>query len=282
MDKNTFDVIILIGRPASGKSEIIHFLTHLPEHARRERFHIARLEVRDDFPMLWTWFEEDDILNNKVDLPRLYSDEQGYFKFPELWHLLIERLSLDYGKLLRDDPSYHEHSTCMIEFSRGSGHGGYAEAFQHLSDDILARAAVVYVQVPFEESLRKNRRRFNPDKPDSILEHGLSDEKMERLYRDDDFASVAPGDSGLIKIRGQQVPFTVFPNEDDVTTDKPDQLSARLESVLGKLWKLYMDRQMENAASELASDYRNDEDLQAFSDLDGEDFLDETGNAQRA
>ena len=242
MNKNTFDVIILIGRPASGKSEIIHFLTHLSNDAHRERFHIAQLEVRDDFPMLWAWLEEDDILSKKFGLPRLYSDEQGYFKFPELWHLLIERLSLDYGKLLRDDPSYHEHSTCMIEFSRGSEHGGYAEAFQRLSDEILARAAIMYVRVPFEESLRKNRRRFNPDKPDSILEHGLSDEKMERLYHDDDFASVALGGSGLIEIRGQRIPFVVFPNEDDVTTDKPEQLAARLESVLGKLWKIYQSR----------------------------------------
>ena len=189
--------------------------------------------------MLWAWFEEDDILSKKFDLPRLHSDEGGYFKFQELWHLLIERLSLDYGKLVRDDPSYHEHSTCMIEFSRGSEHGGYAKAFQHLSDEVLARAAIMYVRVPYEESLRKNLRRYNPDKPDSILEHGLPDEKMERLYRDDDFASVAPGDSGLIEIRGQRVPFAVFPNEDDITTNKPDQLAARLESVLGDLWKMY-------------------------------------------
>lgn len=242
MPPTTFDVIILIGRPASGKSEIIDFLTHLPDEARRERFHMAQLEIRDDFPMLWTWFEEDDILSNKFGLPRLYSDEQGNFKFPELWHLLIERLSLEYGKLLRDDPSYHERNTCMIEFSRGSRSGGYAEAFQHLSDDVLAHAAIVYVRVPFEESLRKNRRRFNPDKPDSILEHGLSDEKMEHLYRDDDFASLASGDSGLIEIRGQRVPFSVFPNEDDITTDKPDQLAARLESVLGELWEIYQSR----------------------------------------
>ena len=277
MNKNTFDVIILIGRPASGKSEIIDFLTHLSDDTRRERFHIAQLEVHDDFPMLWTWFEEDDLLSSKFGLPRLHSDEAGYFKFPELWHLLIERLSLDYGKLLRDAPSYHEHNTCMIEFSRGSEHGGYAEAFQHLSDEVLARAAIMYVRVPYEESLRKNRRRFNPDKPDSILEHGLSDEKMERLYRDDDFATVAPGDSGLIEIRGQHIPFAVFPNEDDVTTGRPDQLAARLESVLGELWNIYVGKQMQTAASNLASEYQTEEDLQAFLNLDGEDFLDVTG-----
>ena len=276
---DTFDVIILTGRPASGKSEIIHFLTYLPADARSELFHIARLEVHDDFPMLWTWFEEDDILSHKFGLPRLHTDEQGYFKYKELWHLLIERLSLDYGKLLRDEPSYHEHNSYIIEFSRGSEHGGYGEAFQYLSDEILARAVIMYVRVPYEESLRKNRRRFNPDKPDSILEHGLSDVKMARLYKEDDFASVAPGDSGLMDIRGHQVPFVVLPNEDDVTTGKPNQLAARLESVLGELWEIYSAKQMRNSASELASDYLADDDLGALSDLDGEDFLDDVGES---
>jgi hypothetical protein len=235
---DTFDILLLIGRPASGKSEIIHYLTNLPDDRRRDRFHVARLEVRDDFPMLWTWFEEDDLLSQKFGLPRLHSDKDGYFKFPELWQVLIERLSLEYGKLVRDDPGYHQHSTCLIEFSRGSQHGGYSEAFQHLSDQILGRAAIMYVRVPFEESLRKNRRRFNPDKPDSILEHGLSDEKMERLYREDDFVALARGDSGFLELRGQQVPFAIFPNEDDVTTGNPEELAARLETVLGELWEL--------------------------------------------
>jgi hypothetical protein len=239
MSPDTFDVLILTGRPASGKSEIIDFLTYLPDHVRRERFHIGRFDVLDDFPMLWTWFEEDDLLSEKFSLPRLHTNEQGYFKNRELWHLLIERLNLDYEKLLRDDPSYHAHSTCLIEFSRGAEHGGYAEAFAHLSTKVLQRAAIVYVRVSFEESLRKNRLRFNPDKPDSILEHGLSDTKMDRLYREDDFASIASGDSGHIEIRGQRVPFVVFPNEDDVTTGKPEQLAARLDAVLGELWKLY-------------------------------------------
>jgi hypothetical protein len=238
MAKNTFDILILVGRPASGKSEIIDFLTHLPDDLRGERFHVAPLEVLDDFPILWSWFEEDDILS-KIGLPRLHSDGQGYFKYRELWHVLIERLNLDYAKKVRDAAAYHEHTTALVEFSRGSEHGGYAEAFQHLSEEILERAAVMYVRVPFEESLRKNKRRFNPNKPDSILEHGIPDEKMERLYRDDDWAAVAPGDSGCLSVRGQSVPYVVFPNEDDITTGKPDRLARRLESVLDKLWELY-------------------------------------------
>jgi hypothetical protein len=242
MAKETFDVLILIGRPASGKSEIIDFLLHLPEKARREHFHIAQLQVLDDFPILWAWFEEDDILSERFGLPRLHSDEEGYFKYHELWHVLIERLSLEYSKKVRDDVSYHKHTTALIEFSRGSEHGGYLEAFQHVSDEILGRAVIVYVRVPFEESLRKNRRRFNPNRPDSILEHSLTDDKMERLYRDDDWSILAANDSGYADIRGHHVPYAVFPNEDDVTTGKPDQLAARLKSVLDNLWGLYQQK----------------------------------------
>jgi hypothetical protein len=237
MTKDTFDVLILNGRPASGKSEIINFLQHIP-HDDPGRFHVAKLEVLDDFPMLWAWFEEDHILSQKLGLPRLHTDEQGYFLDGGYWHLLIERLSLDYEKRLRDDPAYQEHTTALIEFSRGEKYGGYKEAYAHLSDEICKRAGIVYVRVSFEESLRKNRRRFNPDKPDSVLEHGIPDEKMEHLYRDDDWTSLAPEEAGYLQIRQIKVPYVVFDNQDDVTTDKPDQLSARLQDTLDKLWEL--------------------------------------------
>ena len=242
MSEDTFDILILIGRPASGKSEIIDFLNHLPGQTRRAHFQIAHLDVLDDFPILWAWFEEDDILSRKFGLPRLHSDEERYFKFNELWHVLIERLSLAYAKKIRDDVSYHEHTTALIEFARGSEHGGYAEALPHLSDPILQRAAVLYVRVPFEESLRKNRRRFNPARPDSILEHGMTDDKMKRLYGDDDWTTLAPDESGYLYVRGQKVPYIVFPNEDDVTTGKREQLEQRLGTVLSKLWELYRQR----------------------------------------
>ena len=64
MHTDAFDVLILVGRPASGKSEIIDYLMHLPPDVRRDRFHVANLDVLDDFPMLWAWFEEDGILSH--------------------------------------------------------------------------------------------------------------------------------------------------------------------------------------------------------------------------
>ncbi len=107
----------------------------------------------------------------------------------------------------------------------------------HLSDAILQHCGVLYVNVPFEESLRKNRRRFNPQRPDSILEHALPDEKLERLYRHDDWPAFSAGDPTYLTICSRRVPYVVFENADDVTTDKPDQLAARLEKTLEQLWQ---------------------------------------------
>ena len=231
-----FPILILIGRPASGKSEIIDYLLHADPAERLRRFRIGRPDVLDDFPLLWTWFEEDHILSQVLGEPRLYTDEQGYFLHTYLWHFLVQRLDLDYHKRLRDDPRYHTHTTAIIEFSRGSEHGGYSEAFNNLSDELFSQAVIVYVRVSFEESLRKNRRRFNPDKPDSILEHSLPDAKLERLYRVNDWDDLTRSDPEYVTIRSQRVPYAVFENEDDVTTNKLEQLAARLESVLNSLW----------------------------------------------
>ncbi|NLE52593.1 MAG: hypothetical protein GX613_14440 [Chloroflexi bacterium] len=232
-----FPILILNGRPAAGKSELIAYLNALQPDARRERFRIGELKEVDDFPMLWTWFEEDDILQRRFNLPRLHSDDQGFFLYPELWHLLIVRLSNDYAKLLRDQPDLHQTHTVLIEFSRGTEHGGYRAAYPHLSDAVLDDGAILYIDVPYEESLRKNRRRFNPEKPDSILEHGLPDWKLERMYRAVDFHELAAGHDDAIPIRDRRVPYAIFDNRDDLTTTLGPAFESRLETTLDTLWQ---------------------------------------------
>lgn len=238
MPQDAFDVLILIARPAAGKSEIIHFLKSVPPDERARRFHIGPFDEIDDFPMLWTWFEEDDILE-RLGHPRLHSNPDYYFKDPILWHVLIERISVTYSKLMRDRPNFHETHTALIEFSRGAASGGYQAAFQHLADPILMRTGVLYIEVTYEESISKNQRRFNPDRPDSILEHALPDEKMARIYKEDDFADFSAADPHWLTVKGIQVPYMIFPNHDDVTTGQPAQLARRLEDRLGALWALY-------------------------------------------
>jgi hypothetical protein len=233
-----FEKIILLGRPASGKSEVINYLKNSPEDERRKRFHMGKLAEIDDFPMLWTWFEEDDILEKVFKKPRLHSTSDGYFLEEYLWHLLIERISLDYKKSKRDLGDKISGITHLIEFSRGTEHGGYRTAFKHLSKELLENAAIVYVNVPFEESLRKNRKRFNPDKPDSILEHGLPDSKLEKMYKEVDFHEVIAGNETHININGIDVPYVIFENMPS-KTDDPALLGPALDEVITRLWNLY-------------------------------------------
>ena len=239
MDADIFPILILNARPAAGKSELIDYLTKTPLAERKERFHIGKLDVIDDFPMLWTWFEEDAILS-RMGHPRLHSDAAGYFKAEYLWHVLIERISREYEKRLRDQLQYHQRYTTLIEFSRGTEHGGYQTAYQHLSLPILQRGSLMYIRVSYAESLRKNRARANPERPDSLLEHSLSDEKLERLYREDDWESVSSGQQEYLAIKGEKVPYVVFENEDDVTTPRGKALGKRLAQNLDKLWQRYL------------------------------------------
>ena len=237
MTIDIFKTIILIGRPASGKSEMLDFLCRLPADERKQRYRIGEMDVIDDFPMLWTWFEEDDILSRVLNQPRLHTEENNYFKHDYMWHLLIERIGLEYQKRQRDN-GHHRQTTTFIEFSRGAEHGGYRDAFRHLSAEVLSQAGIVYVNVSFSESKRKNRRRFNPNWADSILEHSLPDEKIERLYRDDDWWEFSAADREYVLINNLRVPYVIFENEDDVTTGRPDLLAGRLEGTLASLWGL--------------------------------------------
>ncbi|MCK5520069.1 MAG: hypothetical protein KAI81_03070, partial [Candidatus Marinimicrobia bacterium] len=165
------------------------------------------------------------------------SDKHGYFLHEYQWHLLIERISMEYLKRVRDTENYHSDYTTLVEFSRGSEHGGYQEAYQHLNENILERAAILYIDVPFEESLRKNRKRFNPEKPDSILEHGLPDEKLTTMYKDVDWEEFKGDDPEYITIKGHKVPYVVLDNSQDITTARDENLGKVLEELFGKLWE---------------------------------------------
>lgn len=235
IEPSIFPVIILIGRPAAGKSEIIDYLKKLPESERRARLHIAPFEEIDDFPWVWQLFEDDDV-REKLGRERQNTTRDYYFNDPFLWNFLIGKINLDFAKKLAGEPEYLNKHTAIIEFARG-GENGFTEAFSCLSNEILNHAVIMYIDVPFAESVRRNRRRARPGMESSILYHSLSDEKMERLYRSNDWARLS-GDQpeGIIKIKGHEVPFAVFENEPE-KTDDPAKLGPALVQVLDKLWR---------------------------------------------
>lgn len=232
---NTFPVIILIGRPAAGKSEIIDYLKKLPDGARCARLHIAPFVEIDDFVWVWQIFE-DDLVWERLGRERAFSDSKFFFKDPFTWNFLIGKINLAFEKYVAQDHDFLCAHTILVEFSRG-GANGFAEAFSYLSDEILRRAVIVYVSVPYEESFKRNRRRAKPGQEDSILFHSLPDEKMEKYYMVNDWEKLSGGkNDGIIEIRGHRVPFAVFQNEPE-KTDDPAKLGPALEEVFDRLWR---------------------------------------------
>jgi hypothetical protein len=230
-----FEVIILTARPASGKSEVIDYLKKTNLATRKKRFHIGEFEEIDDFPFVWDTFVIDDIMT-KHGKPRLFTDEDYYFKDHFIWNLFVEKINVAYAKKLAYDPKYHDKYTAIIEFARGGEHG-IGEALSFLNEDILNRAGIFYIDVSYEESVRKNRARKRLGQEDSILFHSLPDEKMEFYYKVNDWKKLTENDPTYITVKGIKVPYAVFHNEPDLTTAGGEPLGKALEETFGKLWQ---------------------------------------------
>jgi len=234
MNEPHFPILIITGRPAAGKSELIDFLRKTPPAERLRRFHIGEFEELDDFLYVWETFEVDDILS-RHGRPRLWTDEKYWFRDEFIWNLYIERINLEYRKKIARDPRHHEKYTTLVEFARGGEHG-IEQALGVLHDDILSRARILYIRVSYEESVRKNQRRARKGQEDSILYHSLPDEKMEYYYAINDWDALASRDPRVIRVRGFSVPYAVFENEPEKTLD-PGLIGSELERVTAKLLK---------------------------------------------
>lgn len=227
-----FPILIITGRPAAGKSELIDFLKKCSPAERKERFHIGEFEELDDFVYVWETFEVDDILTQH-DKPRVWTDEKYWFKDHFIWNLYIERINLEYRKKLARDAAYHDRMTTLIEFARG-GENGIEEALSYLHEEVLKRARLIYIRVSYEESVRKNHRRARKGMEDSILYHSLPDAKMEYYYKVNDWEKLEARHPKYIEVRGFRIPYAVFENEPEKTLD-PVQIGNELERVTRRL-----------------------------------------------
>lgn len=235
MNTQHFPILIITGRPAAGKSEVIDFLKKCDPIVRLEKFHIANFEELDDFVYVWETFELDDLMS-QMGQPRVWSDEKYWFKDQYIWDLYIKRMELEYRKKLMKDPDYHTRMTTLVEFARG-GDNAIHNALTFLSDDMLKRASLLYIKVPYEESVRKNRKRARPGQEDSILYHSLPDEKMEFYYKTNDWEQIEAKDPKYIDVRGIKVPYVVFENMPEKTHDVK-LIDAELERATNVLWNI--------------------------------------------
>ncbi len=235
----TFDVLLLLGRPAGGKSEFIDFFTSCPPTVRATDYHVAPFDVVDDFPILWEIFRDDDLWE-RLGHRRLYSRRcNGNYAVTDegVWPFLIGRINravCDLGVLARLD-----RRTLIVEFSRG-GSTGYADALAGLSPEILRRAAILYVSVSFEESWRRNIARYDETDRGGILTHSVPRQEMEKTYGTDDWFDIAPNAIGDIEVNGIPIPYATMPNEPE--SKNLDVLGLRYRSALAPLYELWRKR----------------------------------------
>ena len=236
-----FKHLLVLGRPACGKSEFIDFLKREPTETRRRRLHVGRFEEVDDFPWLWEKFQEDELLE-KAGHERLYTQEYmpgnpGMApKGAPLFDWCMQKFNEVIGSQYLGREEFYRDSTLLIEFSRG-GRDGFARALGALDPRILEPSAIFYIQVSREESWRRNVARYQEKLKHSILAHMVPRETYDYFYDVNDWETLTAGQpSGVVDINGLAIPFVSMNNEPESTD--PAVLEARYADALGRLWEL--------------------------------------------
>lgn len=101
MTKNTFDVVLLIALPASGKSEVRKYLEHMPVEKRVADFHMGDTIQFDDFPYVHFMRCIDEELLQRNYTPLFYHSPDRPFLHTAEWGTLTELLNEDYDDLVR-------------------------------------------------------------------------------------------------------------------------------------------------------------------------------------
>lgn len=97
---NTFDIVLLLALPASGKSEVRRFLANIEPERLKQEFHIGSNLQLDDFPYVHLMRRIDDELA-KLGASRIFfkSGDQPFIN-PKDWGTLIHLLNEDYRDLM--------------------------------------------------------------------------------------------------------------------------------------------------------------------------------------
>ena len=240
LNAGIFEILLLLGRPASGKSEFIDFMEKCPLEHRIARYHLGELHVIDDFVMLWEKFEEDDLWE-KLGYPRLFSKRVGEnytVTDHRIWPFLIEKINIHTEKHIETIRRF-SRQTVLIEFSRG-GKNGYANALNALSPRILSHATILYIHVSPDESQRRNIARYDVKKKESILAHSVPQDEMKRTYAKDDWQEITSKPAGWLLFKDIRLPYFTMNNEPeskDLTI-----LDRRYRDALETLHRLWQKR----------------------------------------
>lgn len=158
-----FDIVLLLGLPASGKSEIRRLMANMPEKELEKDFHIGKTIDMDDFPYVFIMRRIDEVLE-KINQPRIfYLSNEKPFTDPRDWLTLIHLLNEDYRdlKLKRtfkgESPAYF----LMKRIDIAGQKVGISQRLQKLPQNILGEISKS-IQEEAEKILEEKYRSY-PD-----------------------------------------------------------------------------------------------------------------------
>jgi len=233
-----FEHLFVLGRPAGGKSEFIDFMKKMSDQDRAALFGIGRFEQVDDFPWLWEACLDDDARENRGEA-RVISERtpDGYnITRPKFRGSLVNRFNDTIAAKYLANPAFYGGGTLLIEFARGES-DGFRESLERFDPDILRRGSILYINVSFEESYRRNSARYKKGQEESTLFHKVPDRDMFGFFRHNDWDELSGGrPDGRLDLAGVSVPFVSMPNEPE--SSDPGVLRTRYALALGRLMDL--------------------------------------------
>lgn len=97
---DTFDIVLLMALPASGKSEVRRFMANIEPERLKKEFHIGANLQLDDFPYVHMMRRADDELSKLGKERMFFKSGDKPFINPKDWGTLIHLLNEDYRDLM--------------------------------------------------------------------------------------------------------------------------------------------------------------------------------------
>ena len=162
MNNNLFKTVLLVALPASGKSEVRHFMANIDPKRLEEDFHIGDNLQLDDFPYVHFMRCIDGELES-LGLDPIFYPGQNPFNNNKDWGTLTQLLNEDYHDLLNRNRVKMDNAAIYLfdRIDRAAGMSGLPPRLAMLDEDVRNKLA---------ESLKDEAERIFREKEAQIPE----------------------------------------------------------------------------------------------------------------